>query len=235
MRLAEYVVENASGDFSRTVWMLDPPSGSAEHIAIFLDGEFYLNRMDASTIIRDLQRREEIPKLACAFVSHVDGAARHRDLTCSTNYADFISQDLMQWLHQRHVTVPTGDHFVGGTSLGGLAAAFIALSNPHIFTRCLSHSGSFWWNDEWLATQVPHMPKSQSRFWSSVGDQETATEVSHPPSNLRQTVSQIAACTRFAAALKAKQHIIHHRIYNGGHEFGPWQEELPNALRWLWS
>ena len=229
------MVESASGAFSRKVWILDPPNGEPDHVAIFLDGEFYVNRMSAPSIIHDLQCRGDIPRLACAFVSHVDGAARHRDLTCSSDYAEFVACDLMQWMYRRHPMVPEADHLIGGASLGGLAAAFIALSHPQIFTRCLSQSGSFWWNDEWLTAQLHHMPDSQIRFWSSVGDQETAMGVSHPPSGLRQEVDQIAACARFAEGLKAKQTSVHHRLYCGGHEFGPWQDELSDALWWLFA
>lgn len=235
MSPSEYIVESASGAISKRVWLLDPPSGDPDHIAVFLDGEFYVNRMNGPSIIHDLQCRGDIPRIACAFVSHVDGAARHRDLTCSSDYADFVAGELMQWMHQRHPTVSAADHFVGGASLSGLAAAFIALSYPQVFTRCLCHSGSFWWNDEWLTAQLQYMPNSQTRFWLSVGDQETATGVSHPPSGLRQEGSQIAACTRFAEALAARRNPVHHRIYSGGHDFGPWKDELPDALRWLFS
>lgn len=235
MNLPKFIVESASRDFSREVWVLDPPTGSPQHIAVFLDGEFYVDRMNAPATIYDMQRCGDIPPLACAFVSHVDGAARHRDLTCSADYADFIASDLMDWMLQRNPGVSATDHFIGGASLGGLAAAFISLSNPQIFSRCLSHSGSFWWNDEWLTSQLENLPSSRVRFWSSVGDQETEAGVSHQPSGMRQEVAQIAACKRFAQALENMQILIHHRVYQGGHEFEPWQKELPDALRWLLS
>lgn len=236
MSPTEFIIESASGAFSRKIWLLDPPpGGTPDHIAVFLDGEFYVNRMNAPSIIHDLQCRGLIPRIACAFVSHVDGAARHRDLTCSSDYADFVARDVIQWMQQRYPMVSKAQHFIGGPSLGGLAAAFIALSYPQTFSRCLSQSGSFWWNNEWLTAQFHQWRHSQTKFWSSVGDQETASGVSHPPSGLRQEVTQIAACKRFAEALAARQNPVLHRLYSGGHEFGPWQDELPDALRWLFN
>ena len=179
----KFIIVSASGAFSRRVWLLDPPSdGEPDHFVIFLDGEFYVNQMNAPAIIHDLQCRGHIPRIACAFVSHVDGAARHRDLTCCSDFADFVARDVIRWMHQRHPMVSNAENLIGGPSLGGLAAAYVALSYPQTFGRCLSQSGSFWWNNEWLTTQVHEGQHSQTKFWISVGDQETASGVSHAPS-----------------------------------------------------
>ena len=64
---------------------------------------------------------------------------------------------------------------------------------------------------------------------------ETTSGVFHPPTNLHQEVSQLSACERFAKALASQHHRVLYRVYEGGHELGPWKDELPNALQWLLS
>lgn len=44
-----------------------------------------------------------------------------------------------------HVTSNRRSIIVGGSSLGGLAAAYCGLRRPDIFGNILSQSGSFWW------------------------------------------------------------------------------------------
>lgn len=230
----EHVVPGAGGDFSRKVWLLEPPHGhTATRLCLFLDGEYYVNQMAAASVIHGLQKDGAISPVTCIFVSHVDGAARHRDLTCSRDHAAFIASDVIRWIRDRQPKLAKGGHLIAGPSLGGLASAYTALLYPQVFARCLSHSGSFWWAEEWLTTQLRQMPHSRLHFWLSVGSQETGAGISHPPSGLRQEVSQIHACERFATALAGRDHHVHYRVYEGGHEMGQWREELPNALQWL--
>lgn len=235
MNLPEHYIESSSGTFSRKIWILDPPDGEPDHIAIFLDGELYLERMDAALLIHQLQANEDIPRLACLFISYVDGAARHSDLTCSKEYSDFVTRDVMPWVRLRHPAIPEHDHFIGGVSLSGLQASYIALNQPQLFKYCLSQSGSYWWNDEWLTSQLDEFPNSETRFWSSVGDLETDVGVSHPPTPLKQKVTQVAACTRFAEGLASREIAVYQSIYNGGHDPKLWKAELPAALRWLFT
>ncbi len=233
MKIEEHFVESPSGKYSRKVWLLNADGGTPEKIGIFLDGEFYVNQMDAPSILSHLQRRGAVPSMLCAFISHVNGEARHHDLTCTPDYSDFIATDIVGWLRRKSGAIPEGNHFIAGTSLGGLASAYLSLTRPELFPYCLSHSGSFWWKNEWLANHLNQMPASKRKFWLSVGDKEVASGVSHPPTGLRQEVTQVTACERLATALIAKGHAVHYNLYEGGHEIRCWKEELPNALSWL--
>lgn len=231
MTAREHVIE--SGEYSRKVWLLEAPERDAESIAVFLDGEYYVNHMDGLEVVHDLQASGRIPPMTSVFVSHVDSPSRHRDLICNEEYSAFIADDVIKWIRNRNPSLPAGGHLIGGTSLGGLAASFLTLKHPETFSRCLSHSGSYWWNDEWLTANLDGFPESTGKHWISVGDYEIQSGISHAPSGIRQDVPQIDACGRFAEALKARRHHVHHSIHPGGHEIRPWKKELPEALLWL--
>lgn len=238
MDMTEHRLE-IPGSYTRNLWLLKPQSPDVTQAAVFLDGEFYVNRMGTPAMLEEMQGRGELPAMPCLFLSHVDGAARHADLTCNADYAAFIAHEVMGWLRARFPTLAEGGHLIAGPSLGGLASAFITLTHPGVFARCLSQSGSFWWENERLATMLPELPGAQSqsrpplRFWISVGDQETQAGISHPPTGLRQDVPQIDGCERFAQALSRQGHAVHHSVHPGAHELQPWADELPRALRWV--
>ncbi|MEJ0000578.1 MAG: alpha/beta hydrolase-fold protein [Verrucomicrobiota bacterium] len=56
---------------------------------------------------------------------------------------------------------------MAGISLSGLASAYLTLTRPTVFSHCLSHSGSFWWNDEWLTMHLGDIDKSQGALGSA--------------------------------------------------------------------
>ncbi len=221
--------------FSRKVWWLEPVGGRAERIGLFLDGVSYVARMRALEVIREMQRSGDVPPMACGFVSHGDAAAGHRDFTCSDEYADYLTEEVMARGADRFRCGDGARHLIAGTSLAGLQSAFVALSRPDLFSHCLAQSGAFWWSDELLTGHAQRMDPVDVRFWLSVGDRETADGISHPPSGIYQKVSQVAACERFARSLAGNGCEVRHRMVPGGHEVGRWQSELAPALRWLFG
>lgn len=232
MGVEEHVVTSTSKEYSRKVWYAE--SGpDPEVFGIFLDGEYYVNKMDAIALLAGLTIRNEVPPIACLFVSHVNGMARHQDYTCNSRYAEFLAKDLTGWLRKRSGIASVGGHLLGGTSLSGLQAAYTSLQYPDIFRLVLCHSGSFWWNQEWLTSTLHSLPQNAAKYWISVGDQETDSGVSHPPTGMRQEVDQISAAMRFADAVSKQGNLVHYHLYQGGHDINPWKEELPEAMRWL--
>ena len=229
------MVTDASGEYSRKIWLLETGYKEPRMLGIFLDGEFYVNHLNGPALLEQLQAAGTIPSMLCAFVSHVNGEARHRDLTCNPQYGDFIARGVVGWLCSKSGLDLKGGNLIAGASLGGLAATHVTLTYPTVFSRCLSQSASYWWNNEWLANDLASMPSNKGRFWISVGNKETASGVSHPPTGLRQDVSQISACERMAADLGGIGHSVHYSVYEGGHEFKPWAEEMGKALTWLFK
>ncbi|QJE96810.1 alpha/beta hydrolase [Luteolibacter luteus] len=232
MNLEEIALSSASGEYRRKAWYL-PAVSEARMLGIFLDAELYLEPMEAPATLEMLQRSGEIPPIACLFVSRLDGEARHYDYTCSEAYSEFVAIDLLRWLRERSGVSEESGHLLAGVSLSGLQVAYTSLKHPGIFSSVLSHSGSFWWQREWLARQVPGFPRNSSRYWLSVGTKEDATDIHHPPTGLHQELDQISGVRNFADALRARGNEVHYHLYEDGHRAEPWKAELPDALRWL--
>ena len=221
MILPEFVVEGP--EFSRTVWVHSNPY--AKNLAVFLDAEYYLKRMNVLPIL------EQLP-LSAVFVSHIDGAHRHADFTCNPDYARFIAEEVVDWALRELPGVHQEGHLICGLSLSGLAAAHLSLTYPKLFPNALCQSGSFWWNDEWLTSQLGSLEPS-GKVWVSVGDKELEKGVSHPPSGLRQNESQLVSCTNFAETGEQVGMQVQFQVFSGGHDLSCWRAELPDALDWL--
>ena len=233
MKLQEHHIRSSSGEYERKIWVLEAVGGPAKRLGVFLDGEFYVNKMDGGEALFDLQTRGVIPPTICVFVSHVSSEARHHDMTCNSRYAEFIAVDLVRWMRQEFGVPEESGHLIAGVSLSGLEAAYLALSYPQVFGQCLSQSGSFWWEAERLTGELDRMPASRGNFWLSVGAQETQSGLSHAPTGLRQEIAQVTACEHFAEALNERGHHVHFHLHGGTHSTEPWKAELHAALEWL--
>jgi len=231
MNLEEHIITGS--EYQRKVWLLNAYDVSSPRLGIFLDGESYVNRMDAPRILYELQKNGEIPSLTCVFVSHLNGEARHHDLTCNPGFSSFIANDVFKWCREKNAHIENGRHLISGTSLSGLASAYLMITYPTIFSHSLCQSGSFWWNNEWLTNELKNRVIQRGNYWISVGSNETDFGISHPPTGLRQDISQIDSCTRFCEGISEVGHSVHCNIYEGGHDIKSWKEELPQALKWL--
>lgn len=221
MNLTEHVI--TGGGYSRTVWLLGNPN--AERLAVFLDAEYYLKRMNVLPILSALP-------LSAVFVSHVDGAHRHADFTCNSDYSQFVTSGVMSWARQVLPKIRSDGHLICGLSLSGLAAAHLWLNNPTLFSDALCQSGSFWWSEEWLTCQLGSFEPS-GKVWMSVGDKELEKGISHPPTGLQQDESQVVACENFARELERVGGQVQFQTFSGGHDLACWRAELPDALDWL--
>lgn len=232
MNLEEHTLTSSCSEYTRRVWYLpaeDPPV----RIGIFLDGEYYVNQMDAPAQLVALQREGVIAPMVCLFVSHVHNVARHNDYICNERYARFITNDLITWIQNRNKGLTAHDCLIGGLSLSGLQAAYTALVAPEIFSTTLCQSGSLWWNQEWLKDDLQNRSRIQGKFWISVGNRETESGISHPPTELFQEVDQITAVERFADALESQGGTVYYHLFEGRHDTKCWEAELSYALEWL--
>lgn len=218
----------------RPIWIRPPcEKSSADHLVIFLDAEFYRDRVGATEVIEELQG--SIADSWFVFVSMESLEARWLECPCYRPFAAFLAEELLPWLKDEHRELRSVRRTtLVGLSYTGLAAAFAAKEYPGVFDRVISQSGSFWWKDCWLAEQYRQGNAVPTEFYLDVGTKEVAENVKHREDVL-QVVSQIEGVRRFRDVLNATGHSVRYVEFDGAHEFSAWRRTLPEALRWALS
>jgi enterochelin esterase family protein len=228
----ELTIESTGGDFVRSAWLVAGPT-TDHSLCVLLDGEHYRDGVEAAAIFDVLMQRGVIPPMTLLFVASGGGAARHADYVYNARFAEFIAEDVVSRARARVPSLSAEQHVICGMSLSGLAAAHIALLYPTRFPAALCQSGSFWLEPDAFARLAHERPPVATRFWLSVGDEETSTNVSHPPTGLVQVMSQIDGVELARAALERTGGDVSYHRFQGDHGFEPWRAELGDALQWL--
>ena len=229
----EFVPSNAKPP-GRRIWGLDSRAEVPAGLLVFLDAELYLERVEAAQAVRQLEDRGEIPPVASVFVSSNSADSRHTDYVCDVDYSRFLADELLPFILARDSQLRSDQVVLIGLSLSGLAAAHAALTTSQ-FRAAVCQSPSFWWENERFASSLPNPGKRSTAFWVSVGDLETQSGISHPPSGMFQGTSQRDSCNRGSAALQAAGYTVSHRVFQGGHDPTCWRDDLALALPWAAS
>jgi enterochelin esterase-like enzyme len=215
----------------RPIWIRPPRArASAESLTVFLDGELYRDHVGAVSVLDALG--SEIADSWFVFVSMATVEARWTECPCYPPFAKFIVEELLSWLELQFPETKTiRQRVLIGLSYTGLAAAFVAMQYPGTFQKVISQSGSFWWNDCWLAERFRAQPSVPTEFYLDVGTREVHENVRHREDVL-QVVSQIEGVRQFRDALRHTGHSVFYAEFEGGHDFAAWKQALPDALRW---
>jgi enterochelin esterase-like enzyme len=110
----EHVIPSSSGEYARKGWLVPGPQGMPQKLCIFLDAEFYLDRMDTLLLLADLEAAHASPPATYLFISHVNGAARHADYPCNPRYARFLANDVVRWIKARNEMIQENGHLICG-------------------------------------------------------------------------------------------------------------------------
>ena len=223
----------------RPIWMYTPHGYSADKkpygLLVLSDGGLYVNTAHVATTLDNLIAAGVIPPLVAVMV---DNPNRWRELSCNSAYADFLAEEIVPWARANyHATDRPEQTIIGGTSLGGLQAAFVGLKHPEVFGNVLSQSGAFDWKPddekewEWLNRQFAASPRLPLRFsfeagllegtwwWRSLPQRDPLPQ---PPllmvnRNLRDT-------------LTSKGYPVHYTEFNGNHGLLNWRGTLASHL-----
>lgn len=222
---AAYDVPSRHLGGSRRTWLYRPSAahGAAADlpVLVLLDGEHWQPRLGLAHLLDNLIADGRVPPLVAVLPDSVDADTRWTDLACSPGFVAFLAGELLPWTAARlPVTDDPARTVVAGQSLGGLTAAYAALSEPGRFGNVLAQSGSFWWPDgpeaEWLTARIARTPRQPVRFRLSFGEQEW---VALPAARrLRDTLA--------AAGYEDATY----QEFNGGHDYLCWRTELADGL-----
>src|SRR5579859_6111348 len=228
-RLHSKLLEN-----ERRVWIYTPPGYSSEGepygLFVVFDGWAYIKLVPTPVILDNLFAEKKIPPLVTVLIDSMAHEVRNRELPCHQPFVDFLTTELLPWVRERyHVTTDPARTIVGGSSYGGLAAAFAALRAPEVFGNVLSQSGSFWWKPEeaseheWLARQYVLTPRLSLRFYLDVGLRENGPTPDNGP-------TQVVVNRHMRDVLQAKGYSVHYAEFMGGHDYICWRGTLVDGL-----
>jgi enterochelin esterase-like enzyme len=254
-RLKSVLLNNEHG-----IRVYTPPSysswGSRYDLLILFDGQFYTNEIPAPTILDNLIVDKATPPIVAVMIDNIDGLSRLRELHCNETFTEFLAKELMPWVRRNYrVTLDPHRTVIGGTSAGGLAAAFAALRHPELFGNVLSNSGSFSWKpglldryvnpdkpsafDDgryadfgWLIKQFVETPRLPIRFYLDAGlmeDLAPRKPVQAGDTSQAGDLSGLVANRYFRDVLRAKGYEVNYYEFNGGHS-DPRFQTLANGL-----
>lgn len=224
----------------RRVWVYTPAgynTGADTRYALLLlfDGWGYAYLMPTFTILDNLIAAGKIPPTVMVMPDSLELEDRMRELIYHPPFNQFLGTELIPWALTRYaVTSDPGQTVVGGSSAGGLAAAYAALEHPEVFGNVLSQSGAFTLSPEgktesgWLARQFEQREKLPVKFHLDAGTLEANSY-----RDLRGGVTPLAGNQHMRDALISKGYAVHYTEFSGGHDYISWQGTFGEGLAFL--
>jgi enterochelin esterase-like enzyme len=197
--------------------------GTVRYPSLYLlDGSEYRNRAHVTQIADTLIARRRIRPLILVMV---DPIQRTEEYSLSDSYVRLMTQELVPRIDRDYRTDPRpAVRAIGGASMGGIAAAGLALEHPELFGAALCQSGAFQVRDGFVLRLAAQRPPRPLRFWVDAGlyDLDFGGEA-----NL------LHASRRFRDALRSAGYRCQYREVPEGHNWTHWRSQLPDALKWL--
>src|ERR1051325_1394500 len=222
----------------RPIWIYTPHGYSAGKkpygLLVLSDGGLYVNAAHVNTTLDNLIAAGVIPPLVAVMV---DNPNRWRELSCNPTYADFLAQEIVPWARANyHATDRPEQTIIGGSSLGGLQAAFVGLKHPEVFGNVLSQSGDFRWKPdgekewEWLKRQFAASPRLPLRFSFEAGLLEGTWWWRSLQRDGSPQPPLLMVNRNLRDALTSKGYPVHYTEFNGNHGLLNWRGTLASHL-----
>ena len=237
-RVTRLTVRSTTLKNSRDVWVYTPAGfrrrGGRYPLLVVSDGAAYIQNIPMPVVLDNLISRGLIPPMVAVAVGNATGDSRATELTCSAPFADFLAKELVPWMRKKYGA--GGDPAktaVGGSSYGGLEAAFAALWHPEVFGNVLSQSGSFWWGpkdapySQWLGAQFDVSPKRNLRLFLDAG----LMELSDDPTR----AGVLSSNRELRQVLEKKGYAVRYDEFNGGHEYLNWRGNFADGVLYLFG
>jgi enterochelin esterase-like enzyme len=211
-------------------------------VMVFQDGSGYMNRKGTyrvPVVFDNLIHRKEIPVIVGIFIDPgtfpdkpaVKGKApSNRSVeydTLSDQYAKFLESEILPEVGKKvNLTSDPKMRAIGGASSGGICAFTVAWERPDLFTKVLSHIGSF--TNIKGGDRYPGMIRKTPKKPIRVFLQDGSNDLDNNNGNWWLSNQQMEL------ALKFKKYDYKALWGDGGHTSKHGGSILPESLRWLW-
>jgi enterochelin esterase family protein len=226
-------------DTVRDYWVYVPAQYEAEKpacVMVFQDGGAYVNPKGdfrVPIVFDNLIHKKEMPVTVGIFINPgsnpKERAQRSVEYdTLSDRYAQFLEKEILAEVgKQVNLRQDGAGRAICGISSGGICAFTVAWERPDLFSRVLSHVGSFTniRGGDVYPGRIRKTPHKPIRVFLQDGSGDLNNEHgSWPLANLQM-----------AAALKFMAYDYQFVYGDGGHNGKHGGSILPESLRWLWA
>jgi enterochelin esterase-like enzyme len=204
-------------------------------VMVFQDGEGYLNpkgQFRATTVFDNLIQKKEMPVTIGIFINpgtkppKVSNRSFEYD-TLSDQYARFLEKEILPEVSKEfNLRQDAEGRAICGISSGGICAFTVAWERPDLFSKVLSHVGSF--TNIRHGDTYPGMIRKTEPKKIRVFLQDGSGDLDNDHGNWPLGNQQMAA------SLKYKKYDYQFVYGDGGHNGKQGGSILPESLRWLW-
>ncbi len=233
----------------RDLWIYVPAQYRADRdnpacLMVFQDGpRFYAGRKGqfrVPTVFDNLIHKKEMPVTIAVFIDPgsrdlkggkkggPDYANRSFEYdTLSDQYARFLETEILPEVSKKYtVRQDAAGRAIAGISSGGICAFTVAWERPDLFSKVMSHVGSFTniRGGDVYPGRIRKTPMKNLRVFLQGGSNDLDNEHGHWP----------LANQQMAKALAFKKYDYRFEFGHGAHSGNHGGAILPDSLRWLW-
>ena len=152
-------------------------------------------------------------------------------------YPDFLVREVVPFINMTYRTLPDPSHTaIGGSSFGGLSAAFTMMAKPGVFGRVLIESPSFAVDQEHIFRDARYVSTWPERVYLGVGTNEggkSPCPVRDHPDRMTRDVLDFASMLRAAGVDSSHVKVVVASC--AMHNEDAWAARLPDALTFLFG
>lgn len=221
----------------RKYWVYLPPGYDAAKsypVILFLDGSDYLGLFLTPSLLDTFIVNGDIPPCLAVFFDYSPDK-RMVEYNCSAVFTDFIADELLTVLSQRHglsIAASPQTTAIVGYSAGGLAAVYAGITRADRFGQVIAQSPSL---EILKKTErrdlMANNLSRQTRFYVESGSLETLPAELVFADGSSQALNSLQACREMVEELQQQGWVVHFNEFMGGHNTVCWRQSLPSRIK----
>lgn len=189
----------------------------------FQDGQDYLSKAGAATLLANLSREPALPLLIGIFLPPEDRMSEY-GLTPKTEvYGKLLADTIIPFVEKTLTPKSPSPSRIRraliGPSLGGLVTFYLGLKYSHLFHAAASQSGSFWLKPAVIDDLIQGHTGQRPRLWLDVGTYETE--------------SMTRSNRRLRDRLISSGYVIRYQESPSLHDWTAWRNRLQALIRFV--